>query len=209
MQFKEILENSYKDFHAKGLHYLCLQRTELVTVKAYFFEGDVTQAPEIVVPHNHRYDFLTEVIEGRLTDYTYYEIIPPGANRDTRLYNKFDFFTPLNGGTGFKWKKPVLLQKNYPVIIKPGERLFRNAETIHTISVKPDTILLLTQHKDRNPINIPSQAYSDADRELFPNTAGLYDSMDADSAIGYLKLLQEYNVPLGHIRDGRRFPYRN
>jgi hypothetical protein len=211
MQFRDILKNSYKNFHAKGLHYLCLQRTELVTVKAYFFEDTASKSPEVVVPHNHRYDFITEVITGELQDHTYQEVPVRGhdTHADVALYNKFNFYTPLNGGEGFVFCKPVVLKKRSITTRRAGETLGRSSEQIHTISVKPNTILLLTQLRDKNSIDVPSQAYSSADRELFPNTSGLYDGMDADTAIGYLEILQAYNVPLGHIQDGRKFPFRN
>lgn len=58
----EILAHSFTDFHAKGLDYLCLLRSPEITVKAYFFEGDVASAPEVVVPHDHRYCFNTRVL---------------------------------------------------------------------------------------------------------------------------------------------------
>lgn len=36
----EVLANSYRDFHAKGLDYICLKRSFKETLKLYFFDGD-------------------------------------------------------------------------------------------------------------------------------------------------------------------------
>lgn len=43
-----VLANSYKDFHCKGLDYICLQRKPFLTIKAYFFEDAIVDLPEWV-----------------------------------------------------------------------------------------------------------------------------------------------------------------
>jgi hypothetical protein len=200
MLFSKILESSFKNFHAKGLHYLCLQRTELVTVKAYFFEDEIAGAHDVVIPHNHRYDFVTECLSGHLTDIPYEECNP--GHGEARIYNKFNFHTPLNGGEGFVWEKPVcLLTPTYKrSYVKPGQRLYKKAEEIHTIQVKPDTIILLTQLQDREEKDVPSKAYQIADADMFPNTSGLYDKMDSDTAYNLLANIETLGVDTQHIR---------
>ena len=59
VSMEEVLANSFRDFHAKGLDYVCLKRRPSETVKLYFFDGDVSKLPEVVNPHDHRYDFST------------------------------------------------------------------------------------------------------------------------------------------------------
>lgn len=59
-----LIQNSYRDFHAKGLDYVCLKRTPDHTVKVYFLDGDVSKVPEVVNPHDHRYAFETTVLSG-------------------------------------------------------------------------------------------------------------------------------------------------
>ena len=36
----DIQANSYRDFHAKGLDYLCIRRDLELTLKVYFFDGE-------------------------------------------------------------------------------------------------------------------------------------------------------------------------
>lgn len=55
IDLQQALKNSYRNYHAKGVDYLCVGRTPQLTQKIYFidgFEGDV------VVPHDHRYEFF-------------------------------------------------------------------------------------------------------------------------------------------------------
>jgi hypothetical protein len=105
----EVLENSYRDFHAKGFDYLCLRRTPERTVKAYFFEGDVAQAPEVIAPHDHRYSFRTEVLTGSVVNRLYQPVL--SETPDAEPYELFDYATPLNGGDGFTWKKLAWLSR--------------------------------------------------------------------------------------------------
>lgn len=195
MNIEEILENSYKNFHAKGLHYICLQRSPLVTVKAYFFEGDVVNAAEVVVPHNHRYDFVTEVLAGELLDKEYREVVKnPGLA--TRLVQRWDYMTPLNGGKGFKWASEAHLWWFKEHVRSKGETLFSTHDKIHTISVKPDTVLLLTQLHDKLALDKPTQAYSFGSKEQKPSTSGLYDKFKADEVLKYIEQLKQLGVDM-------------
>jgi hypothetical protein len=192
---QDILTNSYKDFHAKGLHYLCLQRSPRITLKAYFFEGTVSSAPEIVIPHNHRYNFLTQVLAGELLDKEYREIEEPDIGMALRTAQKWDYMTPLNGGKGFKWLKETNLWWAAERTIKKGSQLFSPYNKIHTIAVKPDTVLLLTQFQDELPIDKPSSAYSfNSSKEHGPNTDGLYSKFTADEVQRYLEHLETLGI---------------
>jgi hypothetical protein len=201
MDIDDIITSSFMNFHAKGLHYLCLERTELVTVKAYFFDETFKTSNDVVIPHNHRYDFVTKVLAGKLKDILYQEV--NAGYSGAKLFNRFDFHTPLNGGDGFKWVKPVCLAESAWGSVRPltsGGSLYRKAADIHTIRVDPGTVLLLTQMQDINGIDVPSQAYQSADAEMFPNTDGLYDQMTEDQIIGFLDALSDMGVSLNHLR---------
>ena len=67
----EVKSNSFKDFHAKGLDYICLFRSPELTLKAYFFsEGMESQkVGEVVSPHDHRYNFFTQCYSGRIENH--------------------------------------------------------------------------------------------------------------------------------------------
>lgn len=194
MDISEIVANSYKNFHAKGSNYICLQRSPNVTIKAYFFEGDVTTASEAVVPHNHRYDFVTEVLAGEMVDKHYKECPESHLGRALRAVQRWDYHTPLNGGKGFKWASESFLWWQSEHELTKGHRLYSPAEKIHTIKVKPDTVLLLTQMKDRLPEDQPTQAYSFGTKEQKPDNSGLYDKFTEDEVKDYLKKLEELGV---------------
>lgn len=46
------------------------KRTPEHTRKVYFFDGKVSQLPEVVSPHDHRYDFTTTVLAGVMSTST-------------------------------------------------------------------------------------------------------------------------------------------
>lgn len=186
MTLETMVANSFKNFHAKGLHYICLSRNEYSTVKLYFFEGDVANCSEVVVPHNHRYDFVTEVIAGNLIDKEYKEVTEPNKGLALRKAQKWEYMTPLNGGKGFKWKAETNLWWFAEHERTKGQSLFSPANKIHTIKIAPDTVLLLTQLRDIVPIDTPTAAYSFSSKEQKPNTSGLYEKFTEDELSKYL-----------------------
>jgi hypothetical protein len=194
MNLEEIVSNSYKDFHAKGLHYICLSRNPFSTVKAYFFEGDITNSAEVVVPHNHRYDFVTEVLAGTLVDKEYKEVQEPNLGLALRKAQKWDYMTPLNGGKGFQWNKETNLWWHSEKERTKGQSLFSPANKIHTINVKSDTVLLLTQLRDIVPSNEPTAAYSFGTKEAKPDTSGLYKRFTIDEVKSYLEKLKKLGI---------------
>ena len=193
---EEIAKNSYKNFHAKGLHYICLSRNPNATVKAYFFEGDVSKSPEVVVPHDHRYDFITEVLAGELTDKHYKEVPQKNLGLGLRAVQRWDYHTPLNGGKGFQWASESFLWWFGERVLTKGQSLYSPAKKIHTIKVKPDTVLLLTQLRDIVPVDEPTRAFSFGGKEAKPNTKGLYEKFTEDEIKDYLKKLEKLNVSL-------------
>ena len=51
LNIDNVIENSFKNFHAKGLDYICLSRTPQLTLKLYILDGDASESPEVVNPH--------------------------------------------------------------------------------------------------------------------------------------------------------------
>lgn len=194
LNIDEIVSNSYKNFHAKGLNYICLSRNGNATVKAYFFEGDIVSAPEVVVPHNHRYDFVTEVLAGELVDKEYREVKEKDLGLGLRAVQRWEYMTPLNGGKGFQWASESFLWWYGERTVAKGQSLFSPAHKIHTIKVKPDTVLLLTQLRDKVPLDQPTLAYSFGTKEKKPNTSGLYESFTPDEVKKYLKQLKKLGL---------------
>jgi hypothetical protein len=188
-----IATNSYKNFHAKGLHYVCLERSPLCTLKAYFFEGEVINSPEIVVPHDHRYDFTTEVLSGELTDIEYAECFPC---KGVPIAQTWEYRTPLNEGNGFTWVGEIGLVKSRNRTLKQGELLLTPYHRIHTIKVKRDTVLLLTQMQDKFTIERPTKAYSFGSKDQKPDTSGLYERFSIDEIKDKLEHLRQLGVAI-------------
>lgn len=174
-QLEEIQKNSFKNFHCKGLHYLCLRRNPLSTKKVYFFEGDAAKAPEVVNPHSHRYSFATKVLCGQLQDTRYHSYENVGEE-----YNVFAYMTPLNGGSGFSWRGETKLRKYQEVILNKGFVPYQTHWTnIHTIKiVAPETVIAIEQFADEVPIDEPTFTYC-KEKEP-PLLDGLYEKFTVD-----------------------------
>ncbi len=176
---EEIQKNSYKDFHAKGLDYLCIHRSPGYTVKLYIFEGDVAKAPEVVNPHDHRYDFRTTCLHGNVANSLFAE--------DVRgeLWQKFKYDTPLKGGHGFTWDKEVRLRETSRDFYLPGDVWTSHASEIHTLRIQEDqTVLLLEQYKTTQEVT----STWTKDREP-PSLDGLYNKFSPDEVLQHLRLL--------------------
>lgn len=190
-----IIENSYKDFHAKGLDYICLSRSPEKTRKVYFLNGDVTKVPEVINPHDHRYNFETTVLAGEMSDHVY---LP---DEHGMPYQVFDYMTPLNGGNGFTYQGEIPLTKDRIERRCVGEFLRRSASTLHTIQMHRDqTVLLLTQYADIIPIDRPTTCFV-RKGEPKPDTSGLYTKFTAD------EVLQRIDVITRLFRKNTMIPF--
>lgn len=190
------VENSYKDFHSKGLDYLCLYRSPELTIKAYFFaEGmDSQEVSEVVNPHDHRYDFDTQCFSGVIRNKWYR--FPPSWDGESigdecgPMYTAFEWRTPLLGGDGFTHIDAVPLEQHRWRSYSPGERYYMHADELHTIEVlAPETCIVLAQYEDRVPVHHPTHTFT---REATPpDISGLYNKFTADQAVKQLRLLQD------------------
>lgn len=191
LDMDEVLANSYRDFHAKGLHYICLKRTPEITEKLYFFDGDTARLGEVVNPHDHRYDFTTTCLAGSVRNHLYSRVHPNDYQRqaDATSFHRFEWRTPLNGGDGFTLVGKDRLIETSGQLYTPGRGYLSNAEEIHTISVKQGTVLRLRQYIDRHSVDVPSNTYSP--RENIP-VDDLYGAWTADQVVKQLRILNEY-----------------
>ena len=186
INLEEVLANSYRDFHVKGFDYICLQRSLVETWKLYFFEGDVEKAPEVVHPHDHRYNFLTDVMSGSVENVLYYEERGFGA----KPFNKFEWRTPLNPGpSGFTYKGETYLKEKVRTLYEKNDGYWMTHEGIHTIRIAAsDTILMLRQYEDIVPMGAPTSTYSQGDA---PSIDGLYSRFTADALLDRLRTFEE------------------
>lgn len=190
----DVVANSYKDYHAKGLDYLCLHRSPSLTVKAYFFESGVQALPEVVNPHDHRYSFWTTCMSGTIRNRWYR--VPPCWDGETvenecgRLYNVFAWHTPLLGGKGFSPAGDVPLQQYRYADFQRGRGYFMDYEEIHTIQVmEPETCIVIAQFADKLTPSQSTHLFTQ-DSEP-PSLDGLYNKLTADEAVKRINLLQE------------------
>lgn len=191
---QNLVDHSFKDFHVKGFDYLCLERSPKHTRKVYFFDGEVSQLPEVVNPHDHRYDFKTTVLTGVMSNSTYHEDTLPFLEGG-KTYHEFEYRTPLNGGNGFTYKKTTKLFERQRFFYRAWEHYNMRAEEFHTIRMHaPGTVLVLDQYHDRVPVDVPTRTFV-SDKKA-PNLDGLYKRFTEDQAIErysqYYELLRNH-----------------
>lgn len=186
MNIEEIILHSFKDFHVKGFEYLCVKRTPEHTIKYYFFNGDILSLPEVVSPHDHRYDFSTSVIAGSVANSLYMK----HRHGNLRL-NHFNYRTPLNGGDGFEYCDQVrMFEKSRIMYHGKGSGYFMRHNQIHTIHVaQQGTILRLDQYEDKMPLQAPSATFFVGNEA--PDLKGLYTKFTVDEVVARLKIIND------------------
>lgn len=208
-----LLTYSYLDFHQHGFTYLCLHKNRNNSYeKIYFFDGNVASAPEVVSPHNHRYRFRTQLLEGHYINYTFKETDNPAAIP----HWKWAYHTPLLGGKGFDPNPTQTFLAPGPItILRPYESKYvpvrphwmrsqymcwHTPNEIHTIRVSPGTILHLTQEPDMvkyRKKGVPTHTYTRT--PVAPSLQGLYNKPTPSQLIPLLDrlhaLMKTYSTP--------------
>lgn len=146
-----IRKNSFRNFHAKGVDYLCLHRTPELTVKLYCFDPEtlVCGGPDdlVVNPHSHGYNFSTYVLQGSVTNIEYAQSLDKmhTAWHETKYRSRLKGAAALTYG-GVKWLAISRLSTYWA-----GEHYEFDHDQIHSIRVSPimPTVLLLFQHADQ------------------------------------------------------------
>jgi hypothetical protein len=180
----EVIAASFMDFHVKGFSYLCLKRSEEHTVKIYMFDGDVSKLPEVVAPHDHRYAFDTHVLAGAVENRWYLRNMPPRPG--DRVFQRFDYLTPLNGGDGFTWREEERIQLFRGEVYETGQRYFMVPAAIHTIALRaPNTLLKLDQWHDQVAVGVPTSTWT-LNREP-PSLSGLYRKPTPDEVLTMIR----------------------
>lgn len=180
----EVIANSFRDFHCKGFDYICLRRSPTETVKLYFFDGDVSKLPEIVNPHDHRYNFDTYCIAGGVENILFCR------DGHGQAYSRFDYRTPLNGGSGFSYAGGDVLRIVHRRSFEPGQMYSLGFKHVHTIRmVESETVIALVQFEDQVGIGRPTSTWT-RDGEP-PSLDGLYNRFNADTIRTRLARLKE------------------
>lgn len=143
-----VAEHSSFNHHVHGMDYLCLHRSEKLTVKLYFIDPArlTARAGEaLVTPRTHRYAFESTVLAGELTHKTFHE-------KDGMCqFDKFAYEPASRMRVGMGC---VRLQRASEITHQPDENpsYWVNTETIHTLVVPREPVLLgLVQFADTVP----------------------------------------------------------
>lgn len=202
-----VLDASFRDFHTKGFDYLCIKRSEELTLKIYFFDGNLADLPELVVPHDHRYNFFSSVIAGSAANKKWREVKNPELWPEGQLsrFNKMEWRSPLLGGEGFSWAGEAQMVHTHDHAYNPGQRWYTHHTEIHTLRIEREgTILLLEQLQDVVPADQPTHAYK---RDIkgfdptLPDISGLYERMTEERAIERLLQYRSGLQDLGILHD--------
>lgn len=178
-----IVANSFKDYHIKGFDYLCLRRSAHWTDKIYFFRDDLSELPEVVHPHDHRYNFDTQVLAGEMTNSLFI------AHEAGEPYECFDYLTPLNGGNGFTWRSAARLKRVWEVPFVAGQGYEMDAPELHTIRiVRPGTVLRLIQYGDVLPVAQPTRTFTRSKEPI--SLSGLYSRFTVDEVLERLAIVR-------------------
>lgn len=165
-------EDSYTSFHARGLSYLNLLRTDRLTVKLYAFNNVKHNAQDFLVhPHTHAYNFTHRTMAGKITNHKF--TVAEGND-----WNVYSFQTPLNGGTGLTKMMSCGLGGAGMSLLPPGRSYYLSHDEIHTLSVKTNyAAALLLQFHDVAPGG-PTVMFAPADED--PDcSSDLYYKMSA------------------------------
>lgn len=146
INFEHAYEFSYAAHHVDNIEYLNLFRSDVLTLKAYFFPYG--SHDDVVVPHDHRYNFTTTCVRGRLQELKYRVVGFRGVGVEP--YDLCAYECLVDGGSGFKRVQEQALRVETADYKYQGAVWENKAHVdIHTLSdVTPGTILLLTQYRD-------------------------------------------------------------
>lgn len=204
LDIDHLITQSYKDFHAKGMDYVCLHRDAGLTLKAYFFADgmDSQKAGEVVNPHDHRYNFMTQTMSGVIENQLYrtppcWDPLSDWVNQDEcgESYYAHLWDTPLNGGKGFIKDGGWILQRYNVAQYRKGQQYFMAAPEWHTIRVAaPQTCIVIAQYEDLIPVGVPTVTFTKS--ETPPSINDLYREFTADELVARIGLLQELQAAL-------------
>lgn len=193
-----MIEHSFRNFHVRGLDYLCVKRTPAHTRKVYFFDGNVSQLPEVINPHDHRYNFQTTVLSGVMSN----SIYTPDDNHG-KVYNEFEWNTPLNGGDGFTFKGEARLFEHQRFFYRPGSSYFMDYQDFHTIRMHAEgTVIVLDQFMDHVPVGTPTRTFMQERQP--PSLDGLYEKFTPDQILARLTQYEELRSLLDLIDEQDR-----
>ncbi len=135
---QEILKCSIKDFHFKGLNYVCFQFTPSLTIRLYITHPREELDTENVSIHNHLYDSQILVLSGWIKNRVYQQ-------SEGETHNHYYLTSALHPDNVDKTIKlencgKVGLKVMSERTLLPGDWHFQSHEEIHNVSNDPKSL---------------------------------------------------------------------
>lgn len=161
LNIEKAREHSRMDHHVKGLNYLNLQRSDSFTLKLYLIEEQANNnSGYLVHPHNHRYEFNTVVLAGRISNVIFDDVGAKPVKDERRMFED-----DISGGGDFAARRFVFdaetkqlssaqdtwldIDSGLSAGHGAGGSYFTKTNQIHTLFTWPEpTLLCLSQYQD-------------------------------------------------------------
>lgn len=184
LDVEEALKHSTINHHVPGMHYLCLQRRENLTIKLYVFDHNLEHDANgfVVNPHDHRYRFHSFVLKGSMSNIKFFESdeLAPSYQWDAMAWDADAKKMDRSHRTNIRTSSIDRYEE--------GAGYFLDTHELHTIRVhEVGTALLLFQYTDvvvdrpgrlfvpydEKPECLPTSPMSEEAAELLLRQAGL------------------------------------
>lgn len=139
----KMAEHSVINHHVEGMNYICLHRTNELTVKIYMMEKPTNlNSSYLVHPHSHRYGFDSTVLHGSLAHIRFYK-------SEGKLYRKWSEFQYRPESRKLEYNEECAfycsLQWHYP-----GDSYYVDSNEIHTLALNEEhpVVIGLMQYRD-------------------------------------------------------------
>lgn len=184
LNMEDCIKNSFKNHHVKGMNYINLLRDSRITLKLYFLDPELVKSnnqDHLVCPHNHRYNFNTEVLMGAVSNVLFEEV--KGDD-----WNVYRYSSSKIGQDKFGEKSQCGLLETSRILYKPGQNYYMETDQIHTLVPSDEfTILLLYQF---NNLEGDTGFYTPTD--VLPEFDEIYDKFTEQEINEYLAFLKKH-----------------
>lgn len=160
---RKMAQHSVLNHHANGMHYLCLHRSDDLTVKIYFMEETANPNSDFLVhPHSHRYAFETTVLVGVVE----HVLFDPAWGKAWQEFEYRMEHKTLNKvrDLGLTAARRAIYDEGDTYFVKPDE-----VHTLRMLNLPEPVVLGLTQYQDERAF---SELYLPAgcDEPVFPDS---------------------------------------
>ncbi len=172
LQVDDAIRNSYKNWHVKGVDYLCLYRSPQLTIKVYKcpaeLQSENKNTKTILNPHTHLYNSHIVVLMGEceIVTFDYHKRShqsgePKEVNHNFTTHNLFyhtSKFGPRAKQAGFRFESTGHLIEKQVTKITEQQSLYMKADEIRSFRTIGETYLLIFQY-NTIPFNVDTDLY--------------------------------------------------